>query len=95
MQTVTEEEVVELQRRLARYDAASRSGPWTRQVLSLIAEQPGVPAADLAVALQVDKQWLKTNVRKLKNMGFTESLRVGYRLSPRGCAFLDHAKRSA
>ncbi len=33
--------------------------------------------------------WFKTNVRKLKALGLTESLEVGYRLSPRGRAFLE------
>ena len=30
----------------------------------------------------------KINVRKLKEMGLTESLQVGYQLSPRGVALL-------
>ena len=30
----------------------------------------------------------KTDVRKLKALGLTESLAVGYRLSPRGRAYL-------
>ena len=33
----------------------------------------------------------KVDVRKLKALGLTESLEVGYRLSPRGRAFLDGA----
>ena len=36
----------------------------------------------------------KMNVRKLKGLGLTESLKVGYRLSPRGEAFLQRARRS-
>ena len=31
----------------------------------------------------------KTDVRKLKNLGLTDSLEVGYRLSPRGRAYLE------
>ena len=31
----------------------------------------------------------KQNVRKLKTLGLTESLEVGYRLSPRGMALLE------
>jgi ribosomal protein S19E (S16A) len=31
----------------------------------------------------------KTDVRKLKELGLTESLEVGYRLSPRGQALLE------
>ena len=32
---------------------------------------------------------LKRDVRKLKNLGLTLSLRIGYRLSPRGHAYLE------
>jgi hypothetical protein len=32
----------------------------------------------------------KLRVRKLKELGLTESLEVGYRLSPRGKAVLQH-----
>lgn len=32
----------------------------------------------------MDRAQLKANVRKLKGLGLTESLTVGYRLSPRG-----------
>jgi hypothetical protein len=34
----------------------------------------------------------KRNVRKLKELGLTESLEVGYRLSPRGQAFMKTLK---
>lgn len=33
---------------------------------------------------------LKTGIPKLKELGLTESLEVGYRLSPRGWAVLAH-----
>ena len=32
----------------------------------------------------MDKAGFKVSVRKLKGLGLTESLKVGYRLSPRG-----------
>jgi hypothetical protein len=70
--------------RLARLDAASRHGPWTRTVLELIRERPAVRAPDLAASLGRDTQPFKRDVRKLKELGLTESLRIGYRLSPRG-----------
>ena len=38
----------EVQGRLARLDATSRHGSWTRTVLRLIRDRPGVRAADLA-----------------------------------------------
>jgi hypothetical protein len=74
--------------RLARLDAASKSGPWTASVLALIAERPGVRAGDLAASLGRETLPFKLDVRKLKALGLTESLEVGYRLSPRGRAYL-------
>lgn len=71
--------------RLARMD---RLNPWTATVLRLIADHPGVRAPDLATALDRETLPFKRDVRKLKELGLTESLEVGYRLSPRGRAFL-------
>lgn len=74
--------------RLQRLDAASPHGPWTTAVLRLIADRPGVAAAELAATLGRDKLAFKRDVRKLKELGLTESLEQGYRLSPRGRAYL-------
>lgn len=77
-----------LARRLERMDARSESGPWTREVLRAIAEQPGRRAGDLAAALGQERLPFKARVRRLKELGLTESLEIGYRLSPRGEALL-------
>jgi hypothetical protein len=82
-------ERAELDARLARLDRASRRGPWTREVLELIAARPAVRAPDLAAGLGRETLPFKADVRKLKELGLTESLPVGYRLSPRGRAYLD------
>ncbi|WP_300008955.1 hypothetical protein [Pseudonocardia sp.] len=74
--------------RLARLDAASRTGPWTGTVLALIAANEGVRAPDLAQRLGRETLPFKRDVRKLKELGLTESLEVGYRISPRGRAWL-------
>ncbi len=79
--------------KLARLDAAAKTGPWTERVLRLIAANPEKRAADLSAMLGVDKEWFKFNVRKLKNLGLTESLETGYRISPRGQALLGSIKR--
>ena len=84
----TTDELADVRTRLARLDAASRHGAWTERVLSLIAERPGVRAAEMAAALGRELLAFKTDVRKLKELGLTESLEVGYRLSPRGRAVL-------
>jgi hypothetical protein len=74
--------------RLDRLDARSAEGPWTRATLALIAARPAVRAGDLADAVGRERLAFKTDVRKLKALGLTESLPVGYRLSPRGHAYL-------
>jgi hypothetical protein len=78
-----------LSARLDRMDRASRHGPWTRETLVLIARRPAVRAADLAEAVGRERLPFKRDVRKLKELGLTESLETGYRLSPRGRALMD------
>ncbi|MDQ2750937.1 MAG: hypothetical protein ABI775_06245 [Pseudonocardiales bacterium] len=73
----------QLLHRLHRLDAASRRGPWTETVLAIIGRRPATRAADLAEELGRDLVTFKRDVRKLKELGLTESLEVGYRLSPR------------
>lgn len=70
--------------KLDRLDKVSRHGDWTRQTLSLISAYPARLAQELATEMDLEKPVFKRNVRKLKEMGLTESLKVGYRLSPRG-----------
>lgn len=77
----------ELLARLTRMDRAAPE-PWTTATLRLIGERPGVVSTELAAQLGMDRAKFKTNVRKLKALGLTESLEVGYRLSPRGAALL-------
>ncbi len=61
---------------------------WTCRILGLIHEKSGERAAGLAKEMGMDKPAFKANVRKLKGLALTESLKVGYRLSPRGEAVL-------
>ena len=84
---LSEEDRRDLDRRLDRMDAA-RGAPWTREVLRLIAERPGVRAPDLAASLDRETLPFKRDVRKLKELGLTVSLAVGYEISPRGRAYL-------
>jgi hypothetical protein len=81
---LTEKELEEIARKLQRFDETSRHGPWTRATLELIAEHPEVRAEELAAKVGREKLPFKRDVRKLKELGLTESLRPGYRLSPRG-----------
>jgi len=81
-------ELADLHARLARLDTASASGAWTRTTLEIIAAKPATRAADLATSLGRETPAFKLDVRKLKNLGLTRSLDVGYQLAPRGAAYL-------
>jgi hypothetical protein len=82
------DELVELKQKLDRLDRASPTGEWTLRFLHLIRDNPARRAGDLADIEGLIKAKFKINVRKLKNLGLTESLEIGYRLSPRGRAYL-------
>lgn len=88
-------ERAEISRRLERLDSASSHGPWTWQTLRLIADNPGVRAEDLARSVGRERTPFKLDVRKLKEMGLTESLETGYRISPRGRAVIKNAPRAS
>ena len=78
------DEMEDIAQRLERLDHASRRGPWTRAVLEAIRDRPSTPAAELAASFGRERLPFKLDVRKLKELGLTESLRPGYRLSVRG-----------
>lgn len=81
-------DLAEIDARLARLDRASRRGPWTAGTLAQIAASPGVAAPLLAKEWDLPTEVFKRDVRKLKALGLTISLPTGYRLSPRGAAYL-------
>jgi hypothetical protein len=88
---LSEGDVSQLRQKLARLDA---SRPWTMATLQAIEARPGTRAADLAADLGwPELQPFKLHVRKLKALGLTLSLLVGYQLAPRGSAYL-HAVQS-
>ncbi len=87
----SESETDAIVERLKRMDA-SRDRPWTQPVLLLIAKKPATRAADLAAEVGRETRLFKADVRKLKELGLTESLDVGYRLSPRGEAVLRRSR---
>ena len=77
-----------LETKLARLDKFSKQGAWTSDALELIRKYPERRAGDLSDMMGKDKAWFKTNIRKLQNLGLTESKRTGYTISPRGEQFL-------
>ncbi|HSR86199.1 MAG TPA: hypothetical protein VLM11_18630 [Streptosporangiaceae bacterium] len=89
--TLSEDEADAIATRLARMDAGSKRGPWALAVLNQIAERPAVVSTQLAETLDWDRADFKLHVRRLKALGLTISLQVGYRLSPRGAAYLASA----
>ncbi|RYE78476.1 MAG: hypothetical protein EOO74_05235 [Myxococcales bacterium] len=84
------DEIAEIVTGLDRLDAASPIGPWTRATLRIIDQNPERRAPELAESLDRPTAEFKRDVRKLKERGLTESLAIGYRLSPRGEVVLDH-----
>jgi hypothetical protein len=86
----TDDELAEVHRKLTQLDLKSQDGSWTMTVLRLIKQHPGLRATELAASAHLDPQILKVKVRKLKEIGLTESIaRGGYRLSPRVCEILN------
>lgn len=88
-------EIEDVRARLDRLDRASSSGPWTGMTIDLIDRNPERRAPELAVAAGRPTAEFKRDVRKLKELGLTESLDIGYRLSPRGEKVADALRRAA
>lgn len=92
--TLTDSAYAELKNTLVRLDKNSRQGMWTKKVLLAIQNNPHLKAAEVAKLTGFEKQWLKLNIRKLKNLGLTISHEVGYELSPLGKAFVKKLLRA-
>lgn len=88
---LTAEDIATIRDKLARLD---RKAPWTRRTLALIAKHPRIAASKLAVKVKRPTLDFKTDVRKLKRLGLTQSFEVGYEVSPRGRAYLAKTSRS-
>lgn len=82
---LTDDDVATIRDKLARMD---RTTPWTRRTLALIGKHPRVAASKLALKVKRPTLDFKTDVRKLKKLGLTQSFEVGYEISPRGRAYL-------
>jgi hypothetical protein len=82
------EETDALLARLSRLDTRASAGAWTRRTLEVIEQRPATRAARLAQLVGRELAHFKLDVRKLKALGLTESLEIGYRISPRGQALL-------
>lgn len=78
---------------LKALDAKRRSSASARNILELIDAMPGERAAELASRVDRETNAFKRDVRRLKELGLTESLETGYRLSPRGRSVLALLRR--
>ena len=85
---LSDDDVAMVTTKLDRMDERA-DAPWAWRTLELIRERPAVLAADLGAVLGLERDVFKPRVRRLKALGLTESLKVGYRLSPRGEKLLD------
>lgn len=81
---LSETELAEIIAKLQKMDSGAKAGPWTRLFLELIRDNPAKYSGVLAKKAGMDIPKFKPMVRRLKALGLTESLEVGYRLSPRG-----------
>lgn len=81
---LSEEQFIKLKNKLEKLDKHSRKGPWTNKILLAIKEHPNLHAVGISALTGFEKEWLKLNIRKLKNAGLTISHTVGYELSPLG-----------
>ena len=84
---LTDTEIAALTGKLDRMDRAA-DAPWTWRTLAQIRDHPGVVSTELAAEVGQDRAYFKLRVRRLKALGLTESLEIGYLLSPRGEALL-------
>lgn len=82
--SIGDSDIAEIIAKLEKMDRTSKRGAWTRSYLEVIQSMPATYSGLLANYLGVSQADFKPWVRKLKALGLTESLEVGYRLSPRG-----------
>jgi len=84
------DDIATIEAKLARLD---RGEAWTAKTLAIIDKHPRVAASKLAAKLGRETLPFKTDVRKLKKLGLTQSFEVGYEISPRGRAYLAATRR--
>jgi len=89
---LTPQELQEITDQLAGLDTRSSRGPWTRQFLEVIEARPAELAETIGTSIGWERTPFKATVRRLKELGLTESLPTGYRLSPRGVVVLAHLR---
>ncbi|NOT49146.1 MAG: hypothetical protein HOP17_15560 [Acidobacteria bacterium] len=90
---LSDAELAEVITKLEKMDRTSKRGAWTKSYLEVIESMPATYSGLLANYLGVAQADFKLSVRKLKALGLTESLEVGYCLSPRGKKVLESRRQ--
>jgi hypothetical protein len=90
---LTQDDYQALKMKLTKLDKSSKQGNWTAKILLTIKNQPNRVATEIAKLTDFEKEWLKLNIRKLKNLGLTISHKVGYEISPLGKLFIERQLR--
>jgi len=78
--------LAEIQRKLEKMDRLSKHGPWIKQTLEIISQNPCTAASKLAPLLGRETRPFKADVRKLKKLELTVSFEIGYELTSLGKA---------
>lgn len=69
---LTARELADIDRQLARYDVSAPRGPWTKPLLRLLRERPGVRASEVAATQVRPVSRVKSEVWKLSELGLVE-----------------------
>ncbi len=86
---LSENQFNELKNKVDKLNRFSKQGNWTNKILLAIKDNPNLHAIGIAKLTGFEKEWLKLNIRKLKNLGLTISQPVGYEISPLGNEYLN------
>jgi hypothetical protein len=86
---LSESELEALVAKVRAMEVKSNRTNWATRTLLLIEAWPCRRAPELAELENLETVVFKTSVRRLKELGLTESMRVGYQLSPLGIQVLN------
>jgi hypothetical protein len=89
---LSDEDLDALVAKVRLMETRGNRGDWATRALTLIEQWPCRRAPELAELENLETVVFKTSVRRLKELGLTESMRVGYQLSPLGTQLLNRLR---
>lgn len=89
---LSNEDLTTLAAKVRLMETRSIRGDWATRALTLIEQWPCRRAPELAELENLETAVFKTSIRRLKELGLTESMRVGYQLSPLGAQLLNRLR---